>query len=186
MADRRGFTLLELVIVLVIMAALAAVITPQLLGRLNQGEAGAMTQNLRSLSTAIERFRADVGRYPDSIQHLVTLPNTARDVCGNPLPAAFRAQWSGPYLTRTVTTAGIPTGSSTILRDVARTPASSSLAAPLGTLTVTANEVERTTAEALDRVFDGTTSLSAGTIRWTAGTAADRGWLYYDLPIRGC
>lgn len=181
--DRRGFTLVELIVVLVVMAALAAVITPAVIGRLGQGEAGAMSQNLRSVATAVERFRTDVGRYPDSLQHLVALPATARDVCGNVLPAAFRAEWSGPYLTRAITPAGIRTGTSLILRDVTRSPALSSISTPTGTLVVQATGVDQTLAQELDVAFDGTTSLSSGTIRWSSATG---GTLFYDIPIRGC
>lgn len=185
-ASRRGFTLIELVVVLVVMAALAAIITPQLAGRLTDGEAGALSQNLTTLSTGMQRFRNDVGRYPDSIQHLVSLPGTARDVCGNLLPAAFRAEWSGPYLTRTVAVNGIVSGTSTILRDITRVPTTSSPSAPVGTLTLRADGVDRVTADAIEADFDGNANLDAGTIEWDVGSDPSRGTLLYNIPVRGC
>lgn len=177
---------MELVVVLAVTAMLAAVLAPQVMGRLRGSEVTSLARNLQTVAGAIEQFRADVGRYPDSVQHLVSLPAGRRDACGYLLPGAFSRAWAGPYLSRRVADTGIVSNSSTILLDIGRSPALSSPADPLGTLIITAEGVDRATAEGLEAAFDGSYDPSGGTVRWIASASADRGTLYYDIPIRGC
>ena len=92
MLHRRGFTLIEIMLVVIIIGILVAMIVPNISGRSEQARKTAARTDIESnLSTALDLYRMDVGQYPTSQQGLmalVTEPNTS------PVPA----QWSGPYL----------------------------------------------------------------------------------------
>ncbi len=86
----RGFTLIELIVVLVILGLLATVVGPQVMKRLAQGKAEIAKIQIAQLEGAIGLFRFDVGRYPSSTEGLEAL---ARD--------SGIENWSGPYLQKT-------------------------------------------------------------------------------------
>ena len=83
----RGFTLIELIVVLVILGLLATVVGPQVMKRLAQGKAEIAKIQVAQLEGALGLFRFDVGRYPSSTEGLEAL---ARD--------SGIENWSGPYL----------------------------------------------------------------------------------------
>ena len=86
----RGFTLIELIVVLVILGLLATVVGPQVMKRLAQGKAEIAKIQLAQFEGALGLFRFDVGRYPSSGEGLEAL---ARD--------SGIENWSGPYLQKT-------------------------------------------------------------------------------------
>ena len=69
----RGFTLIELIVVLVILGLLATVVGPQVMKRLAQGKAEIAKIQLAQLEGALGLFRFDVGRYPSSSEGLEAL-----------------------------------------------------------------------------------------------------------------
>ena len=83
----RGFTLIELIVVLVILGLLATVVGPQVMKRLAQGKAEIAKIQVAQFEGALGLFRFDVGRYPSSTEGLEAL---ARD--------SGIENWSGPYL----------------------------------------------------------------------------------------
>lgn len=85
---QRGFTLIELVIVMAIIALLAALVGPQLFGQLEGSKGKATKAQIEMLATALDSFRLDNGRYPkqeEGLDALVTRPTNV-------------ATWAGPYL----------------------------------------------------------------------------------------
>lgn len=68
----RGFTLIELMIVLVVIAVLAGIIVPKYLDRIDDANETVLKQDLAGMRTAIDQFYRDKGRYPDSLNDLVT------------------------------------------------------------------------------------------------------------------
>src|SRR5947208_3663493 len=60
----RGFTMMEMVIVLAIIAILAAVLTPIVVGYVDQSRVAKAQSDVRTIGEAISRFERDVGRYP--------------------------------------------------------------------------------------------------------------------------
>lgn len=83
-----GLSLLELMIVLVIIGLVASIAVPQLIGYLDRGKVDTAKVQVRSLSTVVDLFRLDVGRFPseqEGLQALVDQP-TGLD------------SWRGPYL----------------------------------------------------------------------------------------
>jgi len=73
----RGFTLIELITVMVILAILAAVIVPKFTGRTEQAKETAAKAEIKSLKTAVDMFEADNQRFPPDLQSLVVRPGSA-------------------------------------------------------------------------------------------------------------
>ncbi|MFN7182202.1 MAG: type II secretion system major pseudopilin GspG [Planctomycetota bacterium] len=71
----QGFTLLELLAVVMIIGLLAAIIAPRLLSKTPQARIAAAKANIKSLQTAIENFHLDHGKYPEKLEDLVNMPS---------------------------------------------------------------------------------------------------------------
>lgn len=86
---RRGFTLIELMLVVIIIAALVSMVMPRLAGRSEQAKAGAAQADISSnIATALKLYELDNGGFPstsDGLNALVSRPPTAKS-------------WNGPYL----------------------------------------------------------------------------------------
>jgi len=88
----RGFTLLELLVVMVIIGLLAGFVAPRFFAQIGKSETKAARAQLDALEKALDQYRLDVGRYPSTEQGLAVLVER---------PAGL-ARWSGPYLKKTV------------------------------------------------------------------------------------
>jgi general secretion pathway protein G len=86
----RGFTLIEIMIVMVIIAMLAALVGPRLIGALSSSKVKATKIQIETLSNAVDAFHLDVGRYPTQQEGLTVLLENPQ---ANRIPA-----WRGPYL----------------------------------------------------------------------------------------
>ena len=87
-----GFTLVELLLVLVILAVLAAVVVPKFTKRSEQARVAAATTDIANLGVALDSFEVDIGRYPtndEGLKALMEQPGNAKD-------------WKGPYLKRSL------------------------------------------------------------------------------------
>jgi general secretion pathway protein G len=69
---RRGFTLIELLVVIAIIGILTAVALPNLSKTPKRAREAALKQDLYTFRTCIDQFFADKGRYPESLQVLVS------------------------------------------------------------------------------------------------------------------
>lgn len=87
---RRGFTLIEVLIVVVIIGLLAALVAPKLINRLSESKQKIAKQQIQMISTALDLFRADVGRYPTTEEGLKALVKRPESI-----PPEL---WKGPYL----------------------------------------------------------------------------------------
>ena len=87
-AGEAGFTLVELLVVMVILVLLAGLVAPRVMGYLSSSRTKTAKVQIESLSTSLELFKLDVGRYPNEREGLDAL--IARP--GN------MANWNGPYL----------------------------------------------------------------------------------------
>lgn len=89
---QRGFTLLELVVVLVILGTLAALVGPRLVGHSSEARITAARTQIEMFRQGLETFRMHVGRYPATQEGLPALQ----------VSPANTPLWKGPYLTRGV------------------------------------------------------------------------------------
>jgi general secretion pathway protein G len=72
MQASRGFTVLELLVVLAAMALLLSLVAPNYLGKLKTAEEVTLRHNLQATREVIDQFHADQGRFPSSLQELVS------------------------------------------------------------------------------------------------------------------
>ena len=98
----RGFTLLELLVVLAIMGLLAAIVGPQVIKYLGTSRTQTAKVQVKNVATALELFRLDAGRYPtpeEGLQALVTAPPSVTAWNGPYLPqsSALVDPWARPY-----------------------------------------------------------------------------------------
>ncbi|WP_019450092.1 type II secretion system major pseudopilin GspG [Cupriavidus sp. BIS7] len=89
----RGFTLLELLVVLLIIAMLAGYVGPKLFGELDKAKVKTAQGQLKAIGDALDRYRLDVGAYPTTEQGLGALLEK---------PGDAGTRWHGPYLTREI------------------------------------------------------------------------------------
>ena len=68
----RGFTLIEMLVVLAIVATLLTIAVPQYFSSLDNARETSLRQNLAVMRRAIDQYHGDRGRYPESLQELVT------------------------------------------------------------------------------------------------------------------
>lgn len=69
---RRGFTLIELMVVMTIVALLLTIAVPRYYGSLDKSREAVLKENLYQLRDAISKYQADKGKYPDSLEALAT------------------------------------------------------------------------------------------------------------------
>ena len=85
---QRGFTLLELLVVILIIGLLTGIVAPRFLSQISKSEVTTAKAQIDAFDKALQAFRIDVGRYPsasEGLQVLVTAP-------------ANEPRWRGPYL----------------------------------------------------------------------------------------
>lgn len=88
----KGFTLLELLVVMVIIGLLAGYVGPKYFEQIGKSETKTARAQIDSLGKALDQYRIDVGQYPSTEQGLASL---------NKSPAND-AKWAGPYLKKSV------------------------------------------------------------------------------------
>lgn len=88
----RGFTLLELLVVLVVLGLLVSIVGPRYFSQLGKSESKAAQTQLASIAKALDMYRIDVGRYPTTEQGLAALS----------APPTGEPHWHGPYMQKAV------------------------------------------------------------------------------------
>src|SRR5437762_14010320 len=89
----RGFTLVEIMVVVVILGVLAVLIVPRVVGRTDEARATAAKHDIATIMQSLKLYRLDNGRYPTSeqgLQALVTKPQAA------PVPTNWRSYLDKP------------------------------------------------------------------------------------------
>lgn len=87
--SNKGFTLIEIMVVVAVIALLGAMIGPTLFNKVQQAEETRVAQDIRAIESALKFYRLDNYRYPtqgQGIDALINAPGDAED------------RWNGPYL----------------------------------------------------------------------------------------
>jgi len=92
MAKSRGFTLLELLVVVTIIAVLASYVAPRYFSQIGKSEVAVAQAQLRALGQALDQYRLDNRSYPSTEQGLQALVSSPVN----------ESKWSGPYLRKDV------------------------------------------------------------------------------------
>lgn len=92
---RRGLTLIELIVVLIVIGLLAGLVAPQILGRVSDAKVTTARTQIELLGVALENYRLDNGVYPSTQQGLEALRT-------KPSGAPDARNWRGPYLKKAV------------------------------------------------------------------------------------
>lgn len=86
---RAGYSLMEVLIAVAIIAVLAALIAPRLFGQLDSSQVTAAQTQVRMIETSLDTLRLDIGRYPTREEGLTLLVSPSPDLVD---------RWDGPYL----------------------------------------------------------------------------------------
>ena len=81
----RGFSLIELLVVIGILAVIAAIVAPSMLGKADDANVNAAKVQIEQLHSAIDLYRLETGRYPGELKDLVENPGDNK-------------RWKGPYV----------------------------------------------------------------------------------------
>lgn len=92
MLNSRGFTLLELLVVMVIIGLLAGYVGPKYFSQIGKSEVKAARAQIDSLGKAVDQFRLDTGHFPTAEEGLAALVTRPPN----------ETKWDGPYLTKGV------------------------------------------------------------------------------------
>jgi general secretion pathway protein G len=89
--NEKGFSLIELLIVMLILGLLASLVGPKMFGKLGMAKQKAAKTQIEMLMTSLDSYRLDMGSYPSQQEGLESLVRSPGD-----------DKWSGPYLQKAV------------------------------------------------------------------------------------
>lgn len=89
---QQGFTLIEIMVVIIIVGLLSALVAPKFFGKIDQAKIKTTKTQIELLGSALDSFRLDVGRYPTSDEGLLALREDPGEL----------KNWDGPYLPKAV------------------------------------------------------------------------------------
>jgi general secretion pathway protein G len=97
-----GFTLIEIMVVVVILGILAAIVAPNVISRIDDASINRAKQDIRGIESALKLYYMDNSRYPSTdqgLEALITRPNdpTVRNWRGPYIDKLPRDPWSNPY-----------------------------------------------------------------------------------------
>jgi prepilin-type N-terminal cleavage/methylation domain-containing protein len=198
---RRGFTILEIVIAVSVMAVLAALTIPTITRYLDQQEIDTTASTLSSLAAGVMQFQSVVSGTPFRItqlaRNITSLDTTSCSGVGNALPrttftVATAAKWAngGPFYNKATNPQGFPLPIGTANDTLFRTSNSSTP----GFLQIRINPVRFQDAILLNDAIDGSTDVNqanrsntTGAVQWGLPSALETVVLTYNMPVpKGC
>jgi general secretion pathway protein G len=123
-ASAQGLTLIEMIVVLALIALIAAIVVPNVIGRPDQARVTVAQSDLKSISAALKMYRLDNGSYPSTQQGLAALSvkPTGEPAANNwnaegYLESAPKDPWGNPYIYRSPAESGAGFDLSTLGKD---------------------------------------------------------------------
>jgi type II secretory pathway pseudopilin PulG len=179
-----AFTVAEILIALAIIAVLAAVAVPTIMGRVNSARADSIIAEMQSLQNGIMLFYKDVGHYPRRLDYLNTLAVGDLDACGQALSAVAVGRYRGPYINRPIQLINPPSNTKYTTQagdSVESVLTRTNITTTTGTLRVLqilVNGVDANTSNDIDIKVDGRAGIDHGIIH-IAGSIVK-----WSIPIR--
>jgi general secretion pathway protein G len=187
--SRRGFTLLEILVALVLIGLLVGTLVPTVMNNVGRGEVNRVQEDLEAVNTASKAFRVDVQRWAGDLEDLVVQPTTAANdsaLTAAPYPTALQSRWNGPYLELgNIAATGLPTAlGGTIVNRLSQTTWNTK-----NFVTIKVVNVSQDDARALSARVDGDTATgpaldTAGKVRWKAGASGADTLIYLGAPVQ--
>lgn len=101
MRSREGFTLIEILVALILIALLLGAVVPAVMNQVAKGDTNRVLEDLDAVSTGAQTFRMDVRRWPSELEHLVTTISTSDNMLGDgggTYTTGMVNRWDGAYL----------------------------------------------------------------------------------------
>jgi general secretion pathway protein G len=163
---RKGFTLIELIVVIAIIAILAAIIAPNAFKAVEKAKISGAIEDFRSIKTGAMAYYSDAGTWPTTCATPVACAGDPGAFVSNPNNVAG---WDGPYLEKWPQQA--KWGGAYQWSNVASGTNFNAVAA--GERWVTITSVPSVAADKIDRQMDGSNNSATGDVRYNAGTTVN-------------
>ncbi|MBW3628445.1 MAG: prepilin-type N-terminal cleavage/methylation domain-containing protein [Gemmatimonadetes bacterium] len=180
--NNRGFTLIEVLVTLILLAVLAAAVFPMVTRQVDSADAPRTMSDLSSIRSAVDQFRLDMRPdFPGDLSDLMDTP------AGNALNGqAYRAatsKWDGPYIDATAVPIATG-GTGSILNELVCLGSTnvtiSTTCAAGSVVALRLTGVDSTAHENLEESLDGTSAINlVGKLRRFSGTPAQPDTTYY-------
>lgn len=96
---RGGFTLIEILVALILIALLLGAVVPAVLNQVTKGDTNRILEDLDAVTTGMQTFRMDVKRWPGDLEDLISAVSTTdTDIDADPYTQGMVNKWDGAYL----------------------------------------------------------------------------------------
>jgi len=184
--NRPGFSTVEILTAVAIIAILAAVTVPAIRTRLSTGDGDAIVAEFQNLEQSLQAFHENTTTYPHTLDELTSVATGSLTSCNAAMTATQLSRWRGPYTTRPISANYTVTADVTVENTLVRDTITAGPGPAL--LDIKMDNVEQDVANQVERELDGAingSSSTTGSLLWatSSGTLVT---LTFRFPVRGC